>query len=79
MRHLPVTALGLVVGGSIFGSLSCVKAQGPAAAPPSEVGRYQITPAENSGVWLVDTATGETWFNAGQTWEQKGKPTGGRH
>jgi hypothetical protein len=36
-----------------------------AAGPEGEgrsVGRYQIVSDAHDGIWLVDTATGQTWF-----------------
>lgn len=53
----------------------------PAATPapsPAAIGRYQIVAGSSSSdrVWLVDTATGDTWYRGtgSNTWRRGGNP-----
>jgi hypothetical protein len=81
VRNIHSLLLGLFVGGAVFGSANLLRADHPRTAPAtSQVGRYQLTsPAKNDEVWLLDTATGDTWYrHTSSRWTKAGNPTADR-
>jgi hypothetical protein len=77
VRTIPSLLLGLFLGGAVFGSVNLLGAAPPLTAPaaPLQVGRYQITDPDKDQVWLVDTATGDTWRrSSGSKWTKAGNP-----
>lgn len=52
---------GMLAGSALTAGAAALIAAGPEGEART-VGRYQITPDPHDGIWLVDTATGHTWF-----------------
>ena len=52
---------GMVAGSLLTAGVAALLAAGP-EGEGRPVGRYQIMSDAHDGIWLVDTATGQTWF-----------------